>query len=278
MAVAFDSAYSGNAGASKTSSMTIANVAVGNNDNRILILGVAWDGADTTTTISAVFQAAGGDQSFTSFHGPILNSAGAQAKVELLYLLAPDVETANVVVTFNTEDTIGAAGIISLYNVDQTTPLDSAQDDDGGDISVAQVTVSVATSADDLVVGVGCKSNNTETFDTDVGTERYNDESSNATASSNRMAIGATATDASSATVTFGSGGGTRPMAMIGVNVNQFVAAAVGGTALTGGTMTGGTLQNIIGAHPILSPLAYGFYRFLRRRQRLMASHKKWRL
>jgi hypothetical protein len=52
--------------------------------------------------------------------------------------------------------------------------------------------------------------------------------------------------------------------------VRKFSVASVGGSALMGGKMTGATLQNILMAHPWWSLSGYGFYRFLRRRQRFM--------
>ena len=130
--------------------------------------GSAANGTGTTLTIShtvsntygngmiVVFIAAGSAPSGVTFNGDALTQLDTQVNgstgAHIWYRVAPDVATGNVVITFS-GSTHAAATVLSLYNVDQSTPFGTAVKGTGTSTG-AQPSLDVTTTVGDLVIDV----------------------------------------------------------------------------------------------------------------------------
>jgi hypothetical protein len=137
-AVTHDASGVGDINASTTGTLAFT---VGNNANKILLVGVVIeDTAPVTTVSSVVFNTT---ESFTKIDAQTFNTSGNN--VELWYLLNPTATTANIVVT-TAATTAGHFGAISLYNAAQKAPGPSAKGTNTIDPATASVTTSVDNS------------------------------------------------------------------------------------------------------------------------------------
>ena len=130
--------------------------------------GSAANGTGTTLTIShtvsdtyadrmiVVFLAAGSAPSGVTFNGDALTQLDTQVNgstgAHIWYRVAPDVATGNVVITFS-GSTHAAATVLSLYNVDQSTPFGTAVKGTGTSTG-AQPSLDVTTTVGDFVIDV----------------------------------------------------------------------------------------------------------------------------
>ena len=130
--------------------------------------GSTANGTGTTLTIShtvsdtysngmiVVFIAAGSAPSGVTFNGDALTQLDTQVNgstgAHIWYRVAPDVATGNVVITFS-GSTHAAATVLSLYNVDQSTPFGTAVKGTGTSTG-AQPSLDVTTTVGDLVIDV----------------------------------------------------------------------------------------------------------------------------
>jgi hypothetical protein len=137
-AVTHDASAVGNINASTTGTLSFT---VGNNANKILLVGVVIEDAAPVTTVSGiVFNTT---EAFTKIDAQTFNTDGDN--VELWYLLNPTATTANIVVT-TAATTAGHFGAISLYNAAQKAPSPSAKASGTVDPATASVTTTVADS------------------------------------------------------------------------------------------------------------------------------------
>ena len=130
--------------------------------------GSAANGTGTTLTIShtvsntygngmiVVFIAAGSAPSGVTFNGDACTQLDTQVNgstgAHIWYRVAPDVATGNVVITFS-GSTHAAATVLSLYNVDQSTPFGTAVKGTGTSTG-AQPSLDVTTTVGDFVIDV----------------------------------------------------------------------------------------------------------------------------
>lgn len=120
---------------------------VASGNNRLLIVTIskrAYANADILTVTY-------GSQSLTKL-GTSQRGIGNYPRVEIWYLVAPTVGTANVVVTANASDYM-CAGATNFTNVNQTNPLGTIQTANG---AASPATVTVPTSPTNLVIDVVC--------------------------------------------------------------------------------------------------------------------------
>jgi hypothetical protein len=131
--------------ATAATSITISGLAVGNNANRYMIVGVGtWDATAADTVVSAVtFNGSG-----TGWGQITSRISGDNNRASLWGKTAPDVATASVVVTLAGTCAEIGANALSAYGVDQTTPTGAPA---GADGSASAATVNVTAAADDLV-------------------------------------------------------------------------------------------------------------------------------
>jgi uncharacterized repeat protein (TIGR01451 family) len=135
----------GNAGSDGSSCVTATNVAtktwshtVNSGNNRILIVGIAL--ADHATSVSSITY---GGTALTRITQSIVRN-----EVEIWYVIAPPVGTANVVANWSAaKDMVGWSG--TFTNVDQTYPIGDSQIANGNN-TTPSVTVSAASG--DIVV------------------------------------------------------------------------------------------------------------------------------
>ncbi len=156
--ITFDAASNGTVDNDTT--ITISHT-VANQNDRIMIVGVSYS---STATVTVAF----GSQSLASLG----IRAGGTGAIQMFYLLAPTVQTANVVVTFSGARS-GVAGVTSWYNVDQLDPLGSQVNDAGTSAGPATVTVISATG--EVVVDTAMCRNSVQTLTVGASqTERWN--------------------------------------------------------------------------------------------------------
>jgi hypothetical protein len=133
-----------------TTAVTVAGFAVGSNSDRYLIVAVgAWDATAGDAVVSGVtFNGSStGWGLIQSEQGP--SSVGSNNRITLWGLKNPTATTADVVVTMAGTCAEVGVHVLSVYNVDQTTPLGTPATAEGDADTVATVDVSAAT--DDLV-------------------------------------------------------------------------------------------------------------------------------
>jgi hypothetical protein len=140
MAITFDIAASdqGTSGTVETVSITIAN-----NANRFLFVGVGLS-ASTPGTVSGI-----------TFNGSPLTPIwevfnGGNHRCEGWYIKAPDAGTHDIQVTFSGAADEWAIGGVSLYGVDQTTPIGTPAE--ASDDASSTATVNVGSADGELVV------------------------------------------------------------------------------------------------------------------------------
>lgn len=156
MAVTLDAV---NAGGQVDASQSLTfSVTVANNANRLLLVGVSVGAASDggTKPPTATFNGVSMNLVTTKQSGSDASTAGYAA---LFSLVAPAVTTANVVVDLNGTSTADIqGGAISLYGVDQTTPLGTAVVGNGNAQSQTSVTVTGVDSGNMAVNAVAAGS------------------------------------------------------------------------------------------------------------------------
>jgi hypothetical protein len=134
----------GQSAGSSTGTITIAAFAVAAGADRIIRLGVGIRNQGSQT-VSTATPPTFGNQTFTFFRA--LNNA-TNARTEMWYLLNPDVETNDIVVTL-TGAIAGVAGASAWNDVDPTTPFENPADATG---NTTAPTVAVTSAAGNVVV------------------------------------------------------------------------------------------------------------------------------
>jgi hypothetical protein len=107
-------AESNNHASASATSITISGFTVGNNSNKILIVSVG--SYNPTPTVSGITW--NSSENFTQIN-TVLNNGRA----DLWYLVNPTSTTADIVVTYSSSAGSRSAGVTSLYNVNQSTPI-----------------------------------------------------------------------------------------------------------------------------------------------------------
>ena len=134
--------------ATNATSVTISSLTVGNNANRLLIVGIAaWDGNTADSVVSSVSW----NGSTTGF-AEVITAVGPGASTNrssIWRLIAPTAATASVVVTVAAATAELGANALSAYDVNQTTPLGTAVTDEN---TTTTATVTVSDAADDDLV------------------------------------------------------------------------------------------------------------------------------
>ena len=131
------------AGSTTDTSITISHTTSGS--DRLMLVGVSFNN-DSYETVTGV-----------TYNGVVLTLVGTVAnsddsRIEIWRLIAPDIGTHNVVVTFSANlAQEGFAGVVTFTGVDQTTPLGtfSSAENDG-----TTATVNVSSAIGELVFGV----------------------------------------------------------------------------------------------------------------------------
>ena len=159
-AITYDTA----AGANLSGSTITISLAIANNSNRMLIVGVGSEG------LSSIDYGASGitynGVAMTKIDSQGYDIAPSDNYQSLWYLLAPDVGTYNVVVSF-TNLPVGASAIaISLYNVAQQAPEASAKIRESADGSITRSITTITNNA--WLVDIFC--DNFSTVDGTPGT------------------------------------------------------------------------------------------------------------
>lgn len=109
--------------------------------NRLMLVGISWDGT-ATTAVSSV-----------TYNGEALSLVGSEQTTYrgmcIYKLVAPDIDTHDVVVSFSTVPTGGSVvGVVTFTGVDQTTPLGTFVGASGCTITA---TVDVSSAIGELV-------------------------------------------------------------------------------------------------------------------------------
>lgn len=116
--------------ASSSSQSTISvSVTVANNSDRLLYIGSSAGGSTKYTVDSAVFNTS---ESFTA-PSALNEASGSNLVARCMYLVAPTATTADVVVTFSGGTSEGTLVAMSVYDVDQSTPLETSESSTGTD-------------------------------------------------------------------------------------------------------------------------------------------------
>lgn len=133
--------------AANATSVTISSFVVGNNANRVLLVGhAAWDSTAGDSLIAGVTWN-GSATGWASVLTRLITSGTDRAS--LWRLIAPTATTASVVVTATATTAEFGANVLSAYDVHQTTPLGTAV---GGDGLATPATVTVGSvGVDDLL-------------------------------------------------------------------------------------------------------------------------------
>jgi len=107
-------AESNNHASASATSITISGFTVGNNSNKILIVSVG--SYNPTPTVSGITW--NSSENFTQ-----INTVANNGRADLWYLVNPTSTTADIVVTYSSSAGSRSAGVTSLYNVNQSTPI-----------------------------------------------------------------------------------------------------------------------------------------------------------
>lgn len=174
MAIAFDT--TGNASGAAVSSITITSVAIGSGSDRAAFVR-SYLLNDTTRTVSSVVK--GGSETYTKVRGPDDNSVGLTHRLEMWQFVAPANASNNIVITYSGTTTSTAQGEVLAYSgVDQTTPVDTANDDYTALAAGSTLTLScVVGTGIAMYFYVHLTGTNTASFGS--GTERTNVNSGN---------------------------------------------------------------------------------------------------
>lgn len=194
--------------------MTISNYTVAAGDNRLLVVGISVvnDGSSGALAISSVtFNSVGLTQ--------VCNANVVDDSRSWIYrLVAPDVATANIVVTFGaaTAEWI-SVGAANFTGVDQTTPCGSCASDENDD---ATYSVAVTSATNDIVVDVFTAENATSATAGANQTANWN----NAIGSSGGAGSGSREAGAASVTMSWTAAGSPSHSVLTGVSLK---AAAI---------------------------------------------------
>lgn len=126
--------YDNGASTSGTSaSITLSNFTVGNNPDRILLVGISI--RDDSTVSSITFNTS---ENFSYVTGVGQSTGTSRTSVEIWKLVNPTATTADIVVTLDSAPFMAKVGAISLFTVHQTdsTPTTATQTGASGDPSI----------------------------------------------------------------------------------------------------------------------------------------------
>jgi len=203
-AITVDNASSGNGGNANVSSLSFSHT-VNSGSNRILLVGVHT--RDGNTTVNSVTWGTGSACAGTCDPTTCLCALtlvglavapGNKNMVQIWQLLAPPVATANVTITINPAKNI-AAGAVSYFGVDQTTPLGTPVTNAG---TASPATVTVSSARGELVVDAVSVDGDALSLTAAAGqTQQYNTETG--TKGGNIIAGGSTKAGAASVTMSW---------------------------------------------------------------------------
>jgi hypothetical protein len=203
--ITFDSASSAAGPNGNVSSLTFAHT-VGAGSDRVL-----WVGVHTRDGNTAVSNVTYGGTPFTRV-GSIV-AGGGQNRSEIWQLLSPAVGTANIVVTLSAAKNV-AAGAVSFFGVDQSTPVGSLASGSGNS-TTANVTVSSA--AGEVVLDAVSANGDAISLTAGAGqTQRYN--TGTGTAGGNVRAGGSTEQGAPTVTMSW-TLGASKPWSIFAVSI-----------------------------------------------------------
>ncbi len=130
---------SGNNAGTDAASTTVS-ITVGSNDYRLLLVMVGLGNASTSSLVSTV-KYNGTDLSRVTWVNDNVDSGA-----EIWYLVAPEVGTYNVVVTYDGEPDAGVV-VLSLYGVDQTNPIGAYDTNQGSGAGVSSSLTTIYNSS-----------------------------------------------------------------------------------------------------------------------------------
>ncbi|MCX6225143.1 MAG: hypothetical protein NTV01_10425, partial [Bacteroidia bacterium] len=164
--------------------------------NRIMIVGISYnDPADAINVTGVTY----GTQTLSQLGIRLKNASGSKPTVDIWYIAAPTVGTANVTVTWSGNVGAGVVGVSTYTNVNQTSPFGTAVTATGNS-TAPSVTVTSATN--DLVIDVIGEGDNSNQMGVGANqTERWNREA-NFSGSSTWDHTGGGSSEAGAASVT----------------------------------------------------------------------------
>ena len=152
---------------SVASTLTFSHTVASGSNQLLIVATSAFDVTDTDRPVTSV-----------TFNGVSLTQIASSDQTiqnittELWYLVAPNVTTANVIVTFDGANAAASAVATNFTNVDQTTPIDVFETQSDGS-SVSSYTITATTTvANTTIIDIGFLSTN-RTVTPDSGTQIF---------------------------------------------------------------------------------------------------------
>lgn len=227
MSIAFDAQNSNNTGSATNTGLTVS-LTVGSITNGIIVIGVMIHENGGSTPVSTLLV----DGVSATFLAAVSEGTGV-ARAELWYFLAPASGARSIVATLGTARRF-VMGAVSYSGVSQSTPFGTAVTN-SGNATTGSVVVTSATG--ELVVDAFCKRDTTEALTVDASqTQRYNNQTTNGTDSSNEIGAGSEEAGAASVTMSWSWLTNNRRWAQVGAPLKPVGAAGVTYSQLERGT------------------------------------------
>lgn len=175
--IVYDNSQDANTSGGAGSSITISSFTVGNNANRILVVGVSIEDNANGPDMPVTGITWNTSENFTKIRHDAFGSPDDSNRSELWYLLNPTATTASVVVSFTGAVEGATASVVSLYNVAQQAP----EANNGGTTSSAtgiDVSTTTTTNGSWLVEAIHGSGSTTTLYPASGQTERTTETSS----------------------------------------------------------------------------------------------------
>lgn len=220
MAIAFDAAISGNTGTPLASTLTV-NLTVGSISDGIIVIGANIHSNGSNVSVGTLLV----DGATATFVAAANDASGSRS--ELWYFLAPAAGSRAIAVTLAAAATRRfVVGAVSYSGVDQVTPVGTAVTATGNSTSGSVV---VTSATGELVVDTFAKRDTNEVLTVNgAQTQRYIDQTTNGTTSSNVIGAGSEQAGAASVTMSWSWLTNSRRWAQVGVPLKPAGAATAG--------------------------------------------------